>query len=239
MILGIASLLCTAAALCAVVFAILRRRMPLRACGVTVTALSVMIIADTIVAPLRSDNSAMVTAQAMQPKAVATRVPAATPVPAPAPAQTVVKTDTEAVRNFSASWAEVVRVSVAALKAHDSAGEYLRNENIPDASRELKNCEASASGIVSSSFNLRLDTENSSDRALLTAIKKVGNGLGSVCRSAEHYLDTKSPSDFSDAKTHFADAVDGIFQAESLARSKYQRLGGDPDMLFSFKTALR
>ncbi len=237
LVLGIASLLCTVAALCAVVFAIRRRRIPLRACGVAVTALSGMIIADTIIAPLRSDNPAMVTAQATQPKAVVTRAPAATP--APAPTQAVVKTDTGALRNFSTSWAEVVRVSVAALKAHDAAGEYLQNENIPDASRELKNCQASASGIVSSSFHLRLDTENGSDRALLTAIKKVGDGLGSVCRSAQHYLATNSPSDFSDAKTHFANAVDGIFQAESLARSKYQRLGGDPDTLLSFRTALR
>jgi hypothetical protein len=147
--------------------------------------------------------------------------------------------DPEVLLTFSASWTDIVRTSVSALKAHDSAGEYLRSENIPAAARELKNCQTSAGEIVGHSFNLRLDPQVGADRNLLVAINKIGDGLENVCKSARSYLDTKSPSDFADAKTHFANVVDGIFQAESLARVKYRSLGGNPDTLLSFKTALR
>ena len=130
-------------------------------------------------------------------------------------------------------------MSVLALKAHDLAGEYLRKENIPQASRQLKNCQETASGIVTHTFNLHLDVQNGSDRAFLVAINKVGDGLENVCKSARSYLQTKSPADFADAKTHFANVVEGIVQAETQARVKYQSLGGNPDTLLSFKTALR
>jgi hypothetical protein len=115
----------------------------------------------------------------------------------------------------------------------------LRRENIPQASRELKKCEESASGIVTHTFNLRLDAQSGSDRDFLIAINKVGDGLESVCKSARSYLTTKSPADFADAKTHFANVVEGIVQSETLARLKYQRLGGNPETLLSFRTALR
>ena len=231
-VLWIASFLCVAAVLCAMAFAMLRRRRLLRVCGVTVTALSALIVTVVVVgAQPRSGPVAMV---AGVPTAKPTSGPKAPTAP-PAAA----KTDPEVLRNFSASWTDVVRISVAALKAHDSAGEYLRNEDVPAAYRELKNCQDSASSIVGQSFNLRLDPQNGSDRALLIAINKVGDGLESVCKSARSYFETKSPSDFADAKTHFANVVDGIFQAEQLARMKYHRLGGNPDALLSFKTALR
>ena len=148
------------------------------------------------------------------------------------------KTDPEALRNFGEGWARTVRITVAALKAHDTAGEDLRNENMAAATRELKHCQDGAGGIVSSSFNLRLDTTNGSDRQLLAAIQKIGNGLGRVCQSARSYLETKSAADFSDAEKHFDDVVAGIFQAQQLARLKYQSLGGDPDTLLNFKAAL-
>jgi hypothetical protein len=271
-VLWIASFLCVAAVLCAIVFGLLRRRRSLRMCGVTITALSVLIVADVIVAGARSETPALVTARAGHPPAASPSPPAATPTPAatrgptptPAPTQTpepqptasatakptpepkatetppaAPKPDPIALENFSSAWADIVRISVSALKAHDLAGEYLRKENIPQASRELKNCQDKASGIVSHSFNLRLDPQNVADRDFLIAINKVGDGLESVCKSARSYLETKSTSDFEDAKTHFANVVDGIVQAESLARSRYQRLGGNPDTLVSFKTALR
>ena len=260
-VLWIASLLCIVAMLCAVVFALRRRRRLLRMCGIGVTALSALIVADVLLAaPNRPGTSAMVAAQSVQPAISASPRPAATPTPAPAatPAPTPAPTpkptpqpratapppppptaNPEVLHDFSTAWADIVRTSVAALKAHDSAGEYLRRENIPAASRELKSCQDRASGIVGRSFNMRLDPQRGADRDFLIAINKVGDGLESVCKSARSYLDTHSPSDFADAKTHFANVVDGIFQAEQHARSKYQSLGGNPDTLLSFKTALR
>ena len=236
-------------------------------CGIGVTALSALIIADVLLAaPNRPGSSAMVAAQSVQPAISASPRPAATPppvasaTPAPTPAPTPNAPATEkstprpratatppppptanpeVLHDFSAAWADIVHTSVAALKAHDSAGEYLRSENIPAASRELKSCEDRASGIVGRSFNMRLDPQRGADRDFLIAINKVGDGLESVCKSARSYLATHSPSDFADAKTHFANVVDGIFQAEQHARSKYQSLGGNPDTLLSFKTALR
>jgi hypothetical protein len=261
-VLWIGSVLCVAAVLCAIVFALRRRRGALRTCGVTVTALSALIIADVVVAGARSEKPAMVTAQSTHPAPAGTSAPAATPAPTPSPTPTpapaasptakptpepkataapsaVPTTHPEVLQDFSIAWGEIVRISVSALKAHDSAGEYLRKENIPQASRELKTCQDRASGIVTHTFNLRLDPQNGSDRDLLIAINKVGDGLENVCKSARSYLETKAPSDFADAKVHFANVVDGIVQAESLARSKYQRLGGNPETLASFKTALR
>jgi hypothetical protein len=275
-VLWIASLLCIVAVLCAIVSALLRRRRLLRMCGVGVTALSALIVADVLLVPNRPGPSAMVAAQSVHPAATAspqrtaTPVPAATPTPTPTPTTTPTPTprtpapapsvsatpqptpqpktaappapptaNPEVLRDFSTAWADIVHISVAALKAHDSAGEYLRRENIPAASRELKSCQDRASGIVGRSFNMRLDPQRSADRDFLIAINKVGDGLESVCKSARSYLDTHSPSDFADAKTHFANVVDGIFQAEQHARSKYQSLGGNPDTLLSFKTALQ
>jgi hypothetical protein len=276
-VLWIASLLCIVAVLCAVVSALLRRRRLLRMCGVSITALSALIVADVLLVPNRPGPSAMVAAQSVHPAATAspqrtaapaptgTPVPTPTPTPTPTPpARTPAPTpnvpatqqptpqpkttapppapptaNPEVLHDFSTAWADIVHVSVAALKAHDSAGEYLRTENIPAASRELKSCQDRASGIVGRSFNMRLDPQRGADRDFLIAINKVGDGLESVCKSARSYLDTHSPSDFADAKTHFANVVDGIFQAEQHARSKYQSLGGNPDTLLSFKTALR
>ena len=265
-ILWIASLLCIVAVLGAIVFAMQRRRRPFRRCGIGVTALSALVVADVLLAaPNRPVTSAMVAAQSVHPATTATPPPAATPTPAraatptptaaPTPTPTAAPTATptpartpapaaatanpEVLRDFSVAWADIVRTSVAALKAHDAAGEHLRSENIPAASRELKSCQDRASGIVGRSFNMRLDPQNSGDRDFLIAINKVGDGLESVCKAARTYLGTRSPVDFADAKTHFSNVVDGIFQAEQLARVKYQHLGGDPDTLLSFKTALQ
>ncbi len=141
--------------------------------------------------------------------------------------------------HFRMYWRDVVRVSAAALKAHDRAGEDLRTGNTAHASVELKDCQDIANGIVPYAADLQVGVDNGSDFELLAAIKKVGDGLRYGCKSARSYLETNATSDFEDAKTRFADVVDGIFQSESLARSKYQRLGGKPDSLASFKTAVR
>jgi glucose/arabinose dehydrogenase len=236
LVLGFESLLCIAVVLWGVGCAISRRRDTLRLSGVTVVALSVLIVSEVIGAGLlEAGRPATMAAQAAAAKVGPTRT--ATPGPAtPAAAPTA---DAEVLQSFSMAWSDVVRVTAAALKAHDSAGESLSHENIPAASHELENCEGSAAAIGAHAYPLRLDPQIVSDRDLLIAITNVGDDLQSVCRSARSYLDTRSAADFADAKTHFAKVVDGMFQAESLARQKYQRLGGNPDALLSFKTALR
>ncbi len=147
--------------------------------------------------------------------------------------------DTKASGKFATSWTTIVRTSVSAFRAHDAAGEYLQNGNNVDAAAELGKCQATASAIVTDSFALPLDIKNRTDSELLTAVKKIGEGLTNGCKSARSYLDTNAPSDFTAAQAHFADVVEGLVQSESFARSKYQSLGGNPDTLLSFKTALR
>jgi hypothetical protein len=169
--------------------------------------------------------------------ATAKPTPAPTATPSPAPSSRTA--DAQTLRTFRTYWAEIVRVSALALKAHDTAGEYLRRDDAARATVQLKKCQDTAPAIVSGSLRLPLDSANGSDSELMMAIKKVGDGLAYGCKSAQSYLNTNAPSDFTEAKAHFADVAEGIFQSESLARSKYQRLGGNPDSLVSFRFALR
>lgn len=288
-ILGTASLLCVAAFLCAIVFAIGRRPMSVRNCGLAVVGLSSLIIADVIVAPLfGTAKSGTAIARAVPPPVAMTSAPhtspptpartpiatpaptptvtppptpspTPTPVPSPSPSPTVSVSekpapartatpwpapssrtaDAQTLRTFRTYWAEIVRVSALALKAHDTAGEYLRRDDAAHATVQLKKCQDTAPAIVSGSLRLPLDSANGSDSELMMAIKKVGDGLAYGCKSAQSYLNTNAPSDFTEAKAHFADVAEGIFQSESLARSKYQRMGGNPDSLVSFRFALR
>lgn len=234
---GVASLLCIAAILCAIPFAILRRRRSVRTCGIIVTTLGIAIVTDVIAgAVLDRGNPAIAAAPSPTAAPISTapatpnRSPRAKPIATPPP---------EALRNFGLYWGDIVRVSAAALKAHDRAGEDLRTGNVAKAADELKYCQDTASGIAGYSSDLQLGVEDGSDLEFLAAIKKVGDGLQFGCQSARSYLDTNAASDFDGAKARFADVVDGIVQAETLARAKYQRLGGNPDSLLSFKTALR
>jgi hypothetical protein len=198
----------------------MRRRRAVAVCGVTFAALGLVIIADAIVTrPLDPGRPAAVTAQAAHPNLVATPTPEA--------------------QRFEKSWSDVVRVTIAAIRAHDTAGEYLRAGNDAAAAGELKTCEDAASGIVSASAGLSLGTARRSDSELAAALKKVGDGLEFGCKSARAYLTTNDPVDFADSHTRFDDVADQLFRAESLVRAKYQRLGGNPDDLISFKTALR
>jgi len=107
------------------------------------------------------------------------------------------------------------------------------------AAGELKRCQDTASSLVTQFADLPRDPRNHFDLRLLSAIKKVGDGLGYGCKSARSYLDTNNPTDFADSHRYFADVADDIFRSETLARSEYQNLGGDPSTLLSFKTALR
>ncbi|HEV2738042.1 MAG TPA: hypothetical protein VGU66_05635 [Candidatus Elarobacter sp.] len=220
LVFGIESGLCVVVALCAIAYAIMRRRRMLRMCGVTIVMLSALIIAEVIgAAVLDFGTPATVTAQPARP--------------------TVAGPDTKALQEFSTSWATIVRVSASAFRAHDAAGEYLQHGDAVEAAAELKNCQATASGIVTDSRALPLDVKNRADSELLTAVEKIGEGLTNGCKSARSYLDTSAQSDFTAAHAHFSDVVEGLVQAESLARLKFQSLGGDPDTLLSFKTALR
>ena len=90
-----------------------------------------------------------------------------------------------------------------------------------------------------SSAGLQGGLDDGSDLELLADVKRIGDGLRDGCRSARSYLESGAPSDFDDAKARFTDVVDAIVRAESLARAKYRRMGGNPDSLASFKTALR
>lgn|GEM_PF-3320418 len=242
---GIASLLCIAALLCAIPFAISRRRRSLRMCGVVVATLGIAIVTDVIAgAALDREPPAMAAASTPPATRPPTASPTLTPTAPPTPTRTpetraVASPPAETLRNFSVYWGDIVRVSAAALKAHDRAGEDLRIGNIERAAGELKYCQETASGIASYSSYLQISIDNGSDLEFLAAIKKVGDGLQYGCKSARSYLETNAASDFEDAKSRFADVVDGIVQAETLARAKYQRLGGNPDSLLSFKTALR
>jgi len=216
-------------------------------------ALSSLIVGDVLAPPvLGSEKPATVTAQAAHPQAVtsspvvATRAPTPTAAPTLSEPKTVMAsqrpgstTDSEALRSFRLYWGDIVRVSAAAVKAHDAAGEDLRTGHLVRASGELKSCQDTASGIVTYSSDLPLDIQHGSDLELVAAIKKVGDGLWHGCKSARSYLETNAASDFNEAKTRFSDVVDGIVQAEILARSRYQRMGGNPDTLPSFKTALQ
>lgn len=223
LVFGIESALCVVVALCAIAYAIMRRSRMLRMCGVAIVMLSALIIAEVIgAAVLELGMPATVTAQPARPRVVASPSPG-----------------TKASETFATSWTTIVRVSASAFRAHDAAGEYLQKGNDVDAAAELKNCQVTASAIVTDSLALPLDIKNRTDAELLAAVKKIGEGLTNGCKSARSYLDTNAPSDFTAAQTHFSDVVDGLVQSESLARSKYQSLGGDPDTLLSFKTALR
>ena len=234
---GIASLLCIAAILCAIPFAILRRRRTVGLCGIIVTTLGIAIVTDVIAGGVL-DRGAPAVAAAPSPQA--TSIPAAPRTPNRTPeAKPIATPGPEALRNFGLYWGDIVRVSAAALKAHDRAGEDLRTGNVAKAVDELTYCQDTASSIGGFSSDLQLSIDNGSDLEFLAAIKKVGDGLQFGCKSARSYLDTNAASDFDSAKARFADVVDGIVQAETLARAKYQRLGGNPDSLLSFKTALR
>lgn len=225
LILRVESLLCIVVALSAAVYAILRRRRPVRISGFTVAGLSLLIVSEVVgAAVLDASAPAGATSQAAAPRALATVV--ATP-----PA--------EWLRTFSLSWRDVVRVSAAALKEHDRAGEDLRTGNVARATGELASCEDIASRVASYSSGLQVGLDSGSDLELLAAIKRIGDGLHDGCKSARTYLQTNATSDFDDARTRFADVVDAIVRSESLARAKYQRMGGNPDGLASFKTALR
>ncbi len=229
LILRVESLLCIVVALCAAVYAILRRRRPVRIGGFTVAGLSLLIVSEVIgAAVLDASASAGKTSQAAPRTPVAISLRDVAPNP---PA--------ELLRMFSSSWRDVVRVSAAALKEHDSAGEDLRAGNVPRAAGELANCEDIASRVVSYSSGLQGGLDNGSDLEFLAAIKRIGDGLHDGCRSARSYLETNAASDFDDAKARFDEVVEAIVRAESLARAKYQRMGGNPDRLASFKTALR
>ena len=208
----------------------MRRRSPVAACGFTVVALSAVIIGD-VVAAAAFDRGRAATGAAQPGLAAPAFLPASTPL---AP-----KANAAALERFEKSWADVVRISVSAIQAHDSAGEYLRGGDPAAAAGELKKCEDTASGIVSESVKLPLDTGRHSDANLLAAIKKVGDGLEHGCKSARAYLDTSNPADFADSHTQFARIADEIVLSEALARVIYLRLGGNPDNLLSFTTALR
>jgi hypothetical protein len=219
----------------------MRRRKSVTVCGFTVIALSAVIIGDVIAVPaLDRGRPATVAAQ---PKLLATPTlqPAATTTatPRPTPTPSAPKANAAALERFEKSWSGVVRISVSAIRAHDAAGEYLSGGDTTAAAGELKSCQDIASGIASESVKLPLETVRHSDSNLLAAIKKVGDGLGYGCKSARAYLDTGNPADFADSRTRFAHVADEIVRSESLARVIYLRLGGNPDDLFSFKTALR
>lgn len=276
LILGIGSLICIAGVLCALVFALRRRRSAVRICGITVAAASLVIIG-YVGAPavLGREQPATVTAQASRPTpsatstaepariptpaptptatasptptATATAAPTTTATPMPAPATTATpaparanrKTDTKAMQAFRTHWTDVVRVSVSAIQAHDAAGEYLRSGDAAAAAGELQRCQDTASSLVSQSVDLPRNTDTHFDMKLLTAIKKAGDGLGYGCKAARSYLDTNNPSDFADSHRYFDGVAEEIFRLETLARSEYQKLGGDPRSLLSFTTALR
>ncbi len=230
-------------------------------CGIAVLTLSVLIIADVIVAAvIDPGTSTAETLLAAHPAMVATSTAAATvtPVPTSAPTPTASptqrrtpepkatststplrgKTDAAARRAFRTYWSDVVQVSVSALRSHDAAGSSLRSGDVVAASVELKKCQDIASSIARYSFSRSVDTGNASDREVLTAVKRVGDGLESECKSARAYLDTNDSSDFDATQARFSEVVDGLFQAEALARSKYERLGGNPGDLRSFKNSL-
>lgn len=183
------------------------------------------------------------------PPTTATPMPTATPAPAATAATTATptatpalansNTDTKTMQSFRAHWTDVVRVSVSAIRAHDAAGEYLRSGDVAAATGELKRCQDAASSLVSQSVDLPRTTEHHFDMKLLTAIKKMGDGLGYGCKAARTYLDTNNPSDFADSHRYFDGVADEIFRSETLARSEYRQLGGNPESLLSFKTALR
>jgi hypothetical protein len=232
LIFGIESLLCVAALLCAIASVLMRRRSALRACGLIIVALSTLIVSEVIgAAVLDARETARATPQVSHPELVAAALPASAPRTA--------DNDTEALRSFRRYWADIVRVSASALKAHDRAGEDLRTGHAAPAAEELRYCQEVASGIASYPSGLALDIDNGSDLELSAAVRKLGDGLVNGCKSARAYLSTNVAADFSEAKTRFNDVVDAIVQSESLARQKYQRLGGNPDALSSFKTALR
>jgi hypothetical protein len=221
LILRVESLLCIVVALCAAVYAILRRRRPVRITGFTLAALSLLIVSEVVgAAILEAGAPAGAMSQAASPKS------AATP-----PA--------ELLQPFSAAWRDVVGVSAAALKEHDRAGEDLRTGHVARATGELANCEDIAGRVVSLSPGLQGGLDDGSDLEFLAAVKRIGDGLHDGCRSARSYLDTNAVSDFDDAKARFADVVEAIVRAETLARAKYRRIGGNPDSLASFETALR
>jgi len=229
LILRVESVLCIVAALCAAVYAVLRRRRPVRISGFTVAGLSLLIVSEVVgAAMLDATAPAGASSGGVRPTPVAISSRQAAPAP---PA--------EPLGIFRAAWGDVVRVSAAALKEHDRAGDDLRTGNVSRAGAELANCEDIASHIVSYSSGLEGGLDNGSDLEFLAAVKRIGDGLHDGCRSARAYLANNATSDFDDAKTRFADVVDAIVRAESLARAKYQRMGGNPNELASFKTALR
>ena len=229
LILRVESLLCIVVALCAAMYAALRRRRPVRISGFTVAALSLLIVSEVVgAAVLDASAPADATSQA------APRTPIAKTAREPAP-----NPPAELLQTFSSSWRDVVRVSAAALKEHDSAGEDLRTGNVTRAAGELANCGDIASRVGSYSAGLQGGLDDGSDLELLAAVKRIGDGLHDGCKSAGSYLETNAASDFDDAKARFADVVDAIVRAESLARAKYRRMGGNPASLASFKTALR
>ncbi len=241
MILWVGSLLCVAVALCAVVFAVMRRGKSVTVCGFAIVALSAVIIGDVIALPaLDRGGPATVAAQ---PKLVATPSPrpaaTTTATPRPTPAPRLPAANAAALERFEKSWSGIVHISVSAIRAHDAAGEYLRGGDTTAAAGELKSCQDTASAIVTESVKLPLETVHHSDSNLLASIKKVGDGLGYGCKSARAYLDTGNPTDFANSRSRFAHVADEIVRSESLARMIYLRLGGNADDLLSFKTALR
>jgi hypothetical protein len=232
LIFGIESLLCIAALLCAIAFLVMHRRGSLRACGIAIVALSTLIVSEVIGAAVLDAREGAMAAPHAAPSALVAAV-----LLTSAPSRT--DTDTAALRNFRRYWADIVRVSASALKAHDRAGQDLRAGQAAPAAEELRYCQEVASGIAGSPSGLALDIDDGSDLELSAAVKKIGDGLVYGCKSARSYLQTNVAADFTDAKTRFDEVVDAIVQSESLARAKYQRLGGNPDALSSFKTALR
>jgi hypothetical protein len=240
LILRIESLLCIAAALCAGVYAILHRWRAVRISGATVAALSLLIVSEVIGAALLDASApAGATSQSARPAPIPLAASTGDSAPPPQATRMTAMAPAHLVRTFSAAWADVVRVSAAALKEHDKAGEDLRTGDVSRAAGELADCAEIASRVPSYAAGLQGGLDNGSDLELLAATKRIGDGLHGGCTSARAYIETSAPSDFDDAKTRFADVVEAIVRAESLARAKYQRMGGNPDNLASFKTALR